>query len=73
MVATASNIGSICGKPLGLATALASSLCGLDAHAIHVEVCCTRGPAFFQLVGLAEAAVREARVRVASSLAQMRS
>src|SRR5678815_2047160 len=36
---------------------------------IRVEVCCTRGPAFFQMVGLAHAAVRESRVRVASALA----
>lgn len=71
MVATASTAGSICGKPLGLATACASAVVGLDAHPIHVEVCTTRGPAFFQLVGLAEAAVREARVRVASSLARL--
>ena len=69
MVATASTTGNICGKPLGLATASASALVGLEARAIHVEVCTTRGPAFFQMVGLAEAAVREARVRVASSLA----
>jgi magnesium chelatase family protein len=63
--------GNICGKPLGLATAEGCVLLGLDAHAIHVEVCSTRGPAFFQLVGLAEAAVRESRVRVASSLAKL--
>lgn len=61
--------GVICGKPLGLATAHGGVLIGLSAHAIQVEVCCTRGPAFFQMVGLAEAAVREARVRVASALA----
>lgn len=62
---------TICGKPLGLATAHASAVLGLDAHPILVEVCCTRGPAFFQMVGLAEAAVREARVRVASALARL--
>jgi hypothetical protein len=61
--------GAIAGPPLGLATAHSSVLVGLDANAIRVEVCCTRGPAFFQMVGLAEAAVREARVRVASALA----
>src|SRR5689334_6579084 len=60
---------TIAGKPLGLATADACVLLGLEAHPIQVEVCCTRGPAFFQMVGLAEAAVREARVRVASALA----
>jgi magnesium chelatase family protein len=66
MVAAAATIA---GKPLGLCTAHTSTLIGLDAHPIRVEVCATRGPAFFQLVGLAEAAVREARVRVASALA----
>jgi magnesium chelatase family protein len=67
------NVGAatICGKPLGLATADGSVLLGLDAHAIRVEVCSTRGPSFFQLVGLAEAAVRESRVRVASALAKL--
>ncbi len=63
------SVTSIAGPPLGLATAHTSVLVGLDAHAIRVEVCCTRGPAFFQMVGLAETAVREARVRVASALA----
>jgi magnesium chelatase family protein len=62
---------AVCGKPLGLATAETSALVGLEAHAVRVEVCCTRGPAFFQLVGLAEAAVRESRVRVTSALAGM--
>src|SRR5690606_28365478 len=62
---------TICGKPLGLAVSHSSSLIGLDAHPIRVEVSCTRGPSFFQLVGLAEAAVREARVRVASALAKL--
>ncbi len=47
------------------------ALVGIDAQPIDVEVCCTRGPAFFQLVGLAEAAVREARVRVAGALASL--
>ncbi len=63
--------GNICGKPLGIATADGCVLLGLDAHAIQVEVCSTRGPSFFQLVGLAEAAVRESRVRVASALAKL--
>ncbi len=71
MVATASATGTICGKPLGLASVHASTLVGLDAHPIQVEVCSTRGPTFFQLVGLAEAAVREARVRVAAALARL--
>jgi magnesium chelatase family protein len=63
--------GTICGTPLGLARAHASVVLGLEAHAIEVEVCSTRGPSLFQLVGLAEAAVREARVRVQSSLARL--
>jgi magnesium chelatase family protein len=71
MAVHASAAATICGKPLGLARALGSALLGLDYHPISVEVCCTRGPSFFQLVGLAEAAVREARVRVASALARL--
>jgi magnesium chelatase family protein len=61
---------TICGAPLGIARAHASVVLGIEAHPIEVEVSSTRGPAFFQLVGLAEAAVREARVRVASALAK---
>jgi magnesium chelatase family protein len=65
------STASICGKPLGLAVAHTCALVGLSAHPIRVEVCSTRGPAFFQLVGLAEAAVREARVRVTGALARL--
>jgi magnesium chelatase family protein len=61
----------IAGAPTGIATAHASVLIGLDAYPVRVEVCCTRGPAFFQMVGLAEAAVREARVRVQGSLSRL--
>jgi magnesium chelatase family protein len=46
-------------------------LAGLEAHPIAVEISCSRGPAFFQLVGLAEAAVRESRVRVATALSRL--
>ncbi|MDX2052495.1 MAG: YifB family Mg chelatase-like AAA ATPase [Polyangiaceae bacterium] len=60
---------TISGPPLGLGNAHTSVLVGLEAHPISVEVCCTRGPSLFQMVGLPEAAVREARVRVASALA----
>ncbi len=67
--AFSSQPSTIAGPPLGLATAHASVLVGLEAHPVRIEVCCTRGPGFFQMVGLAEAAVREARVRVASALA----
>jgi magnesium chelatase family protein len=51
------------------ATALSATLLGLHAHPVRVEVEATRGPPFFELVGLAEAAVRESRVRVKSALA----
>ena len=54
-----------------IATALAFSLVGLTAHPIRVEVDSGRGPASFQLVGLAEASVRESRVRVRAALHQM--
>lgn len=62
---------TICGKPLGLSTAFTSALIGLDAQSIRVEVCCTRGPGFFQMVGLPEATVREAKVRVSSAMARL--
>src|SRR5271154_6322624 len=52
-----------------LATALGATLIGLHAQTVRVEVRATRGPPFFELVGLAEAAVRESRVRVKSALA----
>lgn len=71
MVATATTQAVIAGKPLGLGIAQASAVMGLDAHAITVEVCCTRGPSFYQIVGLAQASVREARVRVSSALARL--
>jgi magnesium chelatase family protein len=54
-----------------LATALGATLVGLQAHLVRVEVQATRGPPFFELVGLAEAAVRESRVRVKSALAEV--
>src|SRR5260221_14007687 len=54
-----------------LATALSATLVGLQAHPVRVEVQATRGPPFFELVGLAEAAVRESRVRVKSALAEV--
>jgi magnesium chelatase family protein len=54
-----------------LATALGATLQGLDAHLVRVEVEVARGVPRFDLVGLAEAAVREARVRVKSALAQL--
>jgi magnesium chelatase family protein len=53
------------------ATALTYTLIGLDAYPIRVEVDSGRGPTQFQLVGLAEASVRESRVRVRSALHQI--
>ena len=50
---------------------LATTLVGLQAHLVRVEVEAVRGPPFFELVGLAEAAVRASRVRVKSALAQV--
>lgn len=52
-----------------LATTLAASLHGLDVDLVRVEVETARGVPSFELVGLAEAAVRESRVRVKSALA----
>src|SRR5438445_134141 len=46
-----------------LATALSATLIGLDAYPVRVEVEAARGVPSFELVGLAEAAVRESRVR----------
>ena len=54
-----------------LANAHAAALVGLDARPVRVEVESTRGPCEFILVGLAEASVRESRVRVRSALYQL--
>ena len=54
-----------------LATAIAASLHGLDVDLVRVEVETQRGVPSFELVGLAEAAVRESRVRVKSALAHV--
>jgi magnesium chelatase family protein len=54
-----------------LATAHSAVLAGLAAHPVRVEVQATRGVPSFELVGLAEVAVRESRVRVKSALAQL--
>jgi magnesium chelatase family protein len=53
------------------ATALTLALTGLDAHPIRVEVDSGRGPCLFNLVGLAEASLRESRVRVRAALQQV--
>src|SRR5678816_1835636 len=54
-----------------LAMSLSASLLGLNASAVRVEVQAARGVPTFELVGLAEAAVRESRVRVKSALAHV--
>ena len=51
-----------------LATTLSATLLGFDAQLVRVEVEVARGVPSFELVGLAEAAVRESRVRVKSAL-----
>ncbi len=53
------------------ATTHSVGLVGLDAHRVDVEVDSGRGPAQFHLVGLAEATVRESRVRVRAALQQL--
>lgn len=50
---------------------LSLALAGLDAQTVHVEVDSGRGPTAFHLVGLPEASVREARVRVRAALEQL--
>jgi magnesium chelatase family protein len=52
-----------------LATAHSAVLSGIASHPVRVEVQAERGVPMFELVGLAEAAVRESRVRVKSALA----
>ncbi len=52
-----------------LAIAESAVLVGLAAHPVRVEVSATRGIPSFEIVGLAEATVRESRVRVKSALA----
>ena len=54
-----------------LATAQTTALVGLDARPVRVEVACTRGPGWFEMVGLADNAVRESRVRVGAALGQL--
>lgn len=61
--------GVISGKPLAYASVRSSALVGLEPHRVTIEVSCTRGPPLFRMVGLPEAPVREARVRIASALA----
>lgn len=53
-----------------LATTQSSTLVGLDAFSVQVEVDITRAMPSFDLVGLAEAAVRESRTRVRAAIEQ---
>ena len=53
-----------------LATTHASTLIGLDSHPVQVEVDIARGLPAFDLVGLAEVAVRESRTRVRAAMEQ---
>jgi magnesium chelatase family protein len=64
-------IAQVIDRPVGLCTVHASTLVGLSPEPISVEVGCSRGPAFFQMVGLADTPVREARVRVACALSRI--
>ena len=52
-------------------TAVSAALLGLDSELVRVEVDVRMGIPHFELVGLAEVAVRESRVRVRSALAQL--
>src|SRR3954470_7500706 len=54
-----------------LATASTTALVGLEPRLVRVEVACTRGPGWFEMVGLADSAVRESRVRVGAALGQL--
>lgn len=54
-----------------LATTHSSTLVGLEAHPVLVEVEIARGMPCFDLVGLPEASVKESRVRVRSALDQL--
>ncbi len=56
---------------LGLCAVQAGGLIGLDFQPIVVEVGARRGPSSFQLAGLAETAVREARIRLGSALSTL--
>ncbi len=59
------------GSPHMVAVAHSAVLVGLSAHPVRVEVQALRGIPSFELVGFAEAAVRESRVRVKSALASV--
>ena len=54
-----------------LAIATTTTMFGLEPQLVRVEVECMRGIGAFDLAGLAEASVRESRIRVRSALAQL--
>jgi magnesium chelatase family protein len=58
-------------QTLGSCAVQAGGLLGLEFCPITVEVAARRGPSSFQLAGLAETAVREARIRLNSALSHM--
>lgn len=72
---TANPYGTTCGRGVHgghivNATTHASTLIGLETHPVQVEVDIARGLPAFDLVGLAETAVRESRTRVRAALEQ---
>jgi magnesium chelatase family protein len=56
---------------LGLCSVQSAGLSGLDYQPVTVEVASRRGPSMFQLAGLAETSVREARIRIGSALSHL--
>lgn len=56
---------------LGLCSITSAGLCGLEYQPVTVEVASRRGPSVFQLAGLAETSVREARIRIGSALSHL--
>ncbi len=57
--------------PLSMARIQTGTLTGLEFTAVTVEVAARRGPPLFVMGGLAETAVREARVRLTSALSAL--
>ncbi len=51
-----------------LAKSLSSTIIGVDAHKVEVEVDITKGLPFFAIVGLPETSVRESKERVKSAI-----
>ena len=52
-----------------LAKCLSGTVCGVEAHAVEIEVCAANGSPQFTIVGLPDQAVKEAKDRVATALA----